>query len=288
MSMGSTPVPVTGYGPFEFTDSNGKHVSIPLTALTIANNQLQSSDPVWSNYLTSAPAQALAKYMVAEGLISPTPAPSPFPAMIIRAANAGTAGNNITVLVTVSTPPPSPPIPDPTQLSFSIQVSETDTYANQTPATIASTLAAAGGLVQVVETDQTSGIPDSSYTNASFSGSPAQLSIDASGSPGGTLFVLGTRGGGADALNTYVTITTPNQASPPSSGSGTFTLKATWQKTVNNITLDTLASVLSELSYVVTISKPSSGAYSVPAAGSTTLSGGNASSNASASLFTSL
>jgi hypothetical protein len=65
-------------------------------------------------------------------------------------------------------------------------------------------------------------------------------------------------------------------------------LKATWQKTVNNITLDTLASVLSELSYVVTISKPSSGAYSVPAAGSTTLSGGNASSNASASLFTSL
>jgi hypothetical protein len=62
-----------------------------------------------------------------------------------------------------------------------------------------------------------------------------------------------------------------------------------WTKTVNGITLATLESMIqSQLSYEITVSKPSSGAYSLPAAGSTTLSGGGASSTASATLFTSL
>jgi len=282
MSMGTTPLPVTGYGPFEFTDPDGKHVPIPLTALTISNGQLQSSDPVWSAYLSSAPAQALAQYMVDESLIKPTPAPSPFPAMVIRAAGVGAAGNNITVTVAVSTPPSSPPIQDPTQETFTLQVSETDTYVNQTPATIANTLATAGALVQVIQSVQTSGIPDA--YSGSFSGSPPLISIEASGSPGGTLFVLGPRSNGPDSLLTNVTIT-PNLASPPSPGAGTFTLTAKWSKPPVSATLETLAAVLSELNYEITIGKPSSGAYSVPAAGVTTLSGGSASSNASATLY---
>jgi hypothetical protein len=281
--MSSTTVSVFGYGPFEFTDSDGKHVSIPLTALTLANNQMQSSNAQWSSYLGSAPAQALWKYMLAEGLLSPMPSPAPFAAMVVRAANVGTAGNNIAVSITVP-PPSSPSIQDPTQLPFTIQVTETDTYTNQTAATIANTLKTANALVQVVESLQTSGIPEP-YSGP-FMGSPDQISVMESGSPGGTLFVLGPRIPGPDPADIYVTVNNP--ASPPGPNPEGFTLQASWTSPILTATLDTLASVISELGYEITVSKPSSGAYSLPQGGSTTLTGGTATGNASATLYTSL
>jgi hypothetical protein len=281
--MPSTPVSVYGYGPFEFTDSNGKHVSIPLTALTVSNNQIQSSNMQWNGYLTSAPAQKLWTYMLAENLLSPMPSPAPFPAMVIRAASEGTAGNNITVTVTVSTPPSSPSIEDPTKLPFTIQVTETDTYTNQTAATIANTLKAANALVQVIDSVQSSGIPEP--FSGSFMGSPDQISITEIGSPGGTLFILGPRTPGPNPLNISVTI---DVGSPPSADPEAFTLTASWIGPTLTATLETLASVASALNSEITISKPSSGAYSLPQGGQTTLTGGTATSNASANIYTSL
>lgn len=287
--MSSTPVAVTGNGPFEFTDSNGKQISIPLTALSIANNQIQSSDPKWSSYLGTAPAQALWKYMLAEGQLSPMPSPAPFPAMVIRAGNAGSAGNNITITIDVPTPPSSPSIVDPTQLPFTIQVVETNTYTNQTAASIASTLKTANAMVQVIDSVQTTGIPE--LFNGSFGSSPDQISINASGSPGGPLFVLGPRTPGPNPADISVTVT-PNSASPPAPNPEAFTLTASWTGPVINVTVDelatTLASVLSQLGPEVTISKPSSGAFSLPQGGATTLTGGSATSNASANIYTSL
>lgn len=281
--MASTPV--TGFGPFEFTDSKGQQISIPLSALILSANVLRSTDSGWDAYLTTPPGKDLATYMVREGLLAPTPAASPFPAMVLRAANPGAAGNNIVVVVTVSPAPfTSPSVNDPTLVPFSLDITETDTYANQTAATIANTLANSGGLVQVIDTVQTTGIPDL-YTDQPFNASPVQLAIEASGSPGGTLFVLGPRGSSSDCHLTKVSVT-PNSAGA-SGSEGTFTLTASWTKSVPNITLATLESMVqSNLSYELIVSKPSSGAYSIPAPGSTTLNGGSASGNASAILFT--
>ncbi|HSZ60734.1 MAG TPA: hypothetical protein VK828_02995 [Terriglobales bacterium] len=281
--MSSTSVAVTGFGPFEFTDSQGKQVSIPLTALTLSNNQIQSSNAQWNTYLGSAPALNLWKYMLAEGLLSPMPSPSPFPAMVIRAASEGAAGNNIAVNITVPTPPSSPAIEDPTNLPFTIQVTETDTYTNQTAATIANTLETANALVQVVGPVQTGGIPES--FSGTFMGSPDQISIVDTASPGGTLFVLVPRTPGPNPLHINVTIDFP---SPPNSNPEAFTLTASWTSPTLSATLDTLASVISELAPEIIISKPGSGAYSLPQAGTTTLSGGTATSNASANIYTSL
>jgi hypothetical protein len=287
--MSSSSVSVTGYGPFEFTDSNGKHISIPLTALTLSGNNITSSNADWNTYLASAPAYRLWKYMLAEGLLSPMPSPSPFPAMVVRAANAGTAGNNITVTITVSTPPSSPSIEDLTQLPFTIQVSETNTYTNQTAATIANTLKTANALVQVIDSTATTGTPQAS--SASFSGSPDQISILESGSPGATLFVLGPRTPGPNPVDVFVTIS-PNSASPPAANPETFTLTASWTSPTVTATVNELATmlttVLSQLGPEINISKPSSGAFSLPQGGSTTLTGGTAMSNASAVLYTSL
>jgi hypothetical protein len=271
--------PVVGNGPLEFTNSKGHEVSIPLSALNLTAGVLHSSDPVWDTALTTPPGQALAKYMVAAGLISPKPAPAPFPAMVIRAATAGSAGNNISVTVTVSSAPPSPPINDPMFTPFSLQVTETDTYAGQTAATIAGTLSGAGGLVQIVGPVDTSAMPTAQGGLVNSSG---QFPVMGNGSPGGLVFVLATKGSGTDSLKTNVNITLD-------AGGKTFTLQVSWTKTVNNITLGTLEStVLSALGYEITVSKPSSGAYSVPATTTTptTLSGGSSSSSASAILFT--
>jgi hypothetical protein len=287
--MSSSSVAVTGYGPFEFTDSNGKQVSIPLTALTLSGNQLTSSNSDWNTYLGSAPAQRLGQYLLAAGLLSAMPSPAPFPAMVIRAANAGTAGNTITVTITVSTAPASPAIADPTQLPFTLQVSETNTYTNQTAASIASTLQAANALVQVIHSELTTGVPEA--FSGSFSGSPDQISILESGSPGATLFVLGPRTPGPNPLHISVTIS-PNSASPPTGSPETFTLTASWTAPPVIATVDelatTLTSVLSQLGPEITLNKPSSGAFSLPQSGSTTLSGGTATSNASAVLYTGL
>jgi hypothetical protein len=82
-----------------------------------------------------------------------------------------------------------------------------------------------------------------------------------------------------DAYNVTVSLSSD-------SGSQTFTLTENWNHEVT-VTLATLeSSVASELGFEITLSKPSSGVYSVPAAGPTPLTGGGASTNASAILFT--
>jgi len=288
--MGSTSTGVSGYGPFEFMDQEGRHVSIPLTALTLSSGVISSNDTTWATILSTPPAQPLWTYMLnaTPPLLWPTPAPSPAPAMVIRAVNQGTAGNNITVNVAVTSAASSPPIQDPTTQTFTLTVTETDTYINQTPATIANTLSTAGALVQVFQTIQTTGTPVS-YTGT-LSGSPDLISIEASGSPGGTLFVLtprkNTLNASVGAQNTQLTIT-PNSASPSNPSYDTFNLTAKWTNQVI-CTLDSLTSVFSELSYEITISRPSNGAYSVPAPVSTTLTGGTANSNASGILYANL
>lgn len=288
--------PATGNGPFEFTSASGSQVSIPLTAFSFDVNNNLVVDPSWKTITQIPPASSFLAYAVKEGLISPAPLGSPFPAMIFKASNPGSGGNNISITVAISSVASSPPLNDPTQTPFSLSVTETDTYSGLTAATVESVLGSrdlsgttvvAGsspGLVEVLHGSvDASGSPLAKSGN--LTGSPATLDVDGTGSPS-LVFTLIAKKDSADSTLTHVVVS-PNTSSPPAAGAETFTLLATWTKTVSGITLPDLASVVSsDLGYEVTVSKPSSGAYSLPSAGTTQLSGGGGATAASASLFT--
>jgi hypothetical protein len=280
--MGSTTTGAIGNGPFEFTDANGKHWSIPLYAFQFAGNSI-SVDSAWSSLANSPSAQAFLQYAATNGIIVPAPAPSLFPAMVIQAADPGAAGNNITVAVKISHVISSPPTNDPTLTQFSLTVTETDTYPALTVATVQSVLDGQGGLVRVAQGSVYTA--DSPNKQSGSFASSADYPVLGGGSPS-VVFILVPKKNGSDATTT-ISIT-PNVSN--SSGQETFQLVATWTKTVSGITLGTLESlVAANLSYLITVSKPGGGAYSVPADNTTTqLSGGGPGINASANLFTGL
>lgn len=227
----------------------------------------------------------LLAYALAEGLIASAPAPSPFPAMVMKAADPGTGGNSITVTISNVVP-----AADPTATTFDITVTETDVYSGLTCGTIEGVLGSSaitgsspGGLVQV-EHGSVDPTGSPSATSGTLAGSPAILNVDGSGSPP-LVFTLVAKKAGADALLTQVQVT-PNVSSPQT-GPETFTLQASWTKTAAAVTLTGLdAAVQSQLGYEITVALPGSGAYSIPAAAATTLSGGAPGVSAAATLFT--
>ena len=281
--------PATGNGPFEFTSASGRHISIPLSAFSFDASNNIVVNPAWSAVLGAQPGSSFLAYALQEGMIAPAALSSPFPAMIIRAADPGAGGNNISITVAVSTSTASPPNDDPTQVPFSLTVTETDVYTGLTAATIESVLGSSAvsgtspGLVQVLSGSvDTVGEPIA--TTGVLHGASAQLDVDGTGSPA-LVFTLVAKKNAADSTLTNVTVT-PDGGSPPSPNP-TFTLLATWTKTVSGITLSDLDSLASsDLGYEIKVSKPSSGAYSVPAPGVTRLSGGAVGTSASATLFT--
>ena len=66
-----------------------------------------------------------------------------------------------------------------------------------------------------------------------------------------------------------------------------LSLQASWTKTATAVTLTALATtVQNQLGYEITVALPGSGAYSIPAAAATSLSGGAPGVSAAATLFT--
>jgi hypothetical protein len=287
---------VTGNGPFEFTSSEGKQISIPLTAFSFDSNNNLIVDPAWSSLTSTAPGSVFLAAAVKLGDIAPAALASPFPAMIFRATDPGSGGNSITVTIAVSSVVSSPPTDDPTLVPFDITVTETDDYPSLTAATIASVLGSrtlagttvvtgsAAGLVRVLDGSvDAGGEPLSGSGN--LTGTPAVFQVDGHGSPP-LVFTLIAKNDTASGAPTHVSVA-PNLASPPPAGGPTFSLQATWTRTVTGITLADLAStVAADLGYVVTVSKPGSGAFSLPAAGVSQLSGGGSGTQASATIFT--
>ena len=275
--------PAMGNGPFEFTDSNDRQVSIPISAFSFDSNSKLQVTADWQAVVTAQPAAALLAYMQAEGLLSPAAAPSTFPAMIANAADPGAGGNNITVTISNIVP-----ATDPTQTTFTVTVTENDLYTGLTAATMEQTLGSSAvtgsspGLVQVKHGSvDPFGVPHS--TSGVLTGSPLHMDVLGTGSPP-KVFTLLAKKSGADGGLTHVTVT-PDSASP-SPTVETFSLHATWTKNAT-ATLLTLASVVqSQLSYEISVALPGSGAYSLPAAAATTLSGGAPGASASATLFT--
>jgi hypothetical protein len=282
--------PATGNGPFEFTSAGGKQISIPLGAFSFDSSGKAVVDPAWSSLTDVPPGKTLLALAIQNQTIMPRPTPSPFPAIIVRAADPGAGGNNISVAITVSNVVTSPPSNDPTLVPFSIEIQETDSYSGLTMATVESVLGSdtvAGslpGLVRVVHSSLDSAAV-ATHCTGNLAGTPAVFSVTAEGSPP-VAFVLSAKKSGADGTLTQVTVT-PDISSPSSPGTPTFSLQAMWSKTVSGITLPQLDAMASALGYEITVSRPSSGAYSVPADSTSMLSGGAAGTVASATLYTS-
>jgi hypothetical protein len=272
--------PATGNGPFEFTDPQGHQISIPLSAFSFDSSNAIVVDPAWTAVTGASPASELLAYAVKRKLIAPQPTATATPAMVVKAADSGKAGNNITVQISGVAANP-----DPTLTTFTITVTETDTYTGLTAATIQSVLGTCNsaatpvttgsspGLVQVLSGSvDTTGSP--SPATAVLSGDPAKVDIDGSGSPA-RVFTLVAKKAGAAGSSIRVNVS-PVVLSPPVAGPETFNLTATLQQSVSGVTIGTLATaVASNLGYEITVSTPGSGAFSVPAASSVTLSGGD-------------
>jgi hypothetical protein len=287
--MGTTSV--FANGPFEFTDANGNQVSIPLTGLQFdssGNLVVATTGPnawaPWTGYSGDEKALVLGllAQIAAQQLIIPAPAPSPKAAIVFKAADPGSAGNNVTVSIKVT------PSADPALAAFDITVSETETYNGLSAATIEATLgtdvkpAAAPGLVVVVSggTNATR-LPQAGTVNlgGGAPGTPSNYTLnDATSKP---VFTLRAKKPGADGDLTKVTIANVQTK--------TFDLSMTWTKKATGVTLGTLASKAADLAYEVIIQTPPSGIYSVPADSSSSpvpLSGGADGTSATAATAT--
>lgn len=203
------------------------------------------------------------------------------PAMVLTAADAGTAGNDIEFAVTKVFPDP-----DPLQTSFNIALLDRHTYSGLTTATIQSVLAASPGLVQA-SGQVPAGIPPQA---ASLYLSAGTASVKASAqfatAQGTIAFTLTAKKVGVAGNNTYVSVTNVNFSS------GTFDLNVEYRVNVPSISLDQLVNSVDEfLAYDISISPPAGGALLAPPTGITHLSGGADGANpvkASATLFAAL
>jgi hypothetical protein len=275
-------------GPFEFTDFNGRQISVPLSALKFNAGNLEVDGTIWRGESAPSFVSALLASLKEQGIVIQPAAASPKSAMVFTAREAGASGNNITVAITVA---PSADL-DPSKAKISVTVTETDVYPGLTMATIEgimgseTTTAAHPGLAHIVHAtlDATKfPIAQSLAFPTVPAGTKSKVVIVDSGPA--TVFSLEAKKDGPDAQFTTADISALDTVAK------TFTLTLTWTHSVNNSTLPSLEADFKALGYEVGVTPPTSGIFSVPvatAAGSPiALTGGSASASASATIFAS-
>ena len=280
----STSPTVLGNGPLEFTDSTGKQVSIPLSALKFDpknNNQLTVDPSKWGGTLPTFITSLLTN-LAQQGLIVPAPVPSPKPALTVTAADPGSAGNNIQAVFTVTGSDP-----DPTKTKFSVTVTETDSYqglsldpkSSSYIGTILGAKSTSPGLVHVVPASiAASGTPASATPfKAASQNANAQSDVKTGDATPKTVFTLEAKKKGKDGEQTSVVSVGPN-----AKDSSTFDLTVQWTKAVTDLTVvNVKTNTGTALCYEVKITPPPSGIFSVPA-GTVQLSGGSDGASATA------
>lgn len=280
----STTLSALGNVPLEYTDANGKQISIPLSALKFTNGQLSVDSSKWPTPSGSATLPGFVTSMLTnlaqQGVIVPAPVPSPKPAMAVTAKDPGSAGNNIVLTFAVTTPNL-----DPTQVKFSMTVTETNTYTglSLTPAakTYVETVLGSDtvtspspGLAHVIHASLgatgTPALPSPATFKVNNPPSPkARLDVKSTDATPKLLFTLEAKKAGKDGELTSVLSVGAN------AGDATlFDLSIQWTKQVNNLTLANVAANTGALSYEVAVAAPSSGIFSIPQANSVQLSGG--------------
>jgi hypothetical protein len=271
----TTPQAVAGNAPLTFTDSLGSQRSVPLSALQFSGSTLGPASG-WSSAFKPTDITillALAQTRVATGDLAPAPVPPPVPALSFTAAAPGPQGNNITVTISSITGQSA------VNAKMVIDASETDTYSGLASATDAANTIGVdtapsgpddppqGGGVVVVKSGSATGtgLPKDGQTLTVTSAGTPVLATDGST----TLFELAARDGytGSSGISTTI-------SAPP--GGTTFTVTATYDAENTDAVAETdLASLPGSVTFLVSVAAPPGG-LALPAAGTTTLSGGAA------------
>ncbi|HWB83993.1 MAG TPA: hypothetical protein VG675_07625 [Bryobacteraceae bacterium] len=256
-------------GPVEFTDGNGKQISLPLTSIFFDGTAVKAEGDLYT--ANQAIADPWLAHLAAVGLLLPDAQPPAKTAMVIAAARAGSAGNFIQI--TFSNFGGT----DPNNPKFDTAVAETNTYKKLTPATVQIILgatAAAGsqpGLVFVPGPAPTD-LPKAGSYPLVVTNPNTFAAVDIPKNTGsGKAFTAQAEADGPDGAQTTVTISDVDTAT------SSFTLVAAWNKTASQITA---SQVGSSFPYLITVTAPSGGSLSAPAAGTITLSGGSDASSA--------
>lgn len=200
------------------------------------------------------------------------------PAMLLTAADAGSAGNDIQFAITkvVSAP-------NPLQTRLDVALLDRHSYQGLTAATIQSALAASHGLVQVSGKVQAGSLPQAVTFTLSGGTATVKASAQFESIQGSPAFTLVAKKVGVAGNQTRVTVSNVN----PNSGS--FDLDVIYSAKVSSIPLDQLGQNSNEfLAYDIAISAPSGGDLLVPPTGVTHLTGGTdgaQAAKASATLF---
>jgi hypothetical protein len=217
----------------------------------------------------------LLQQLVAQGLLTHGTQAAPSAALSITANEAGTTGNVIQVTISnVNT----------SANTMTVTVSATEVYPGLTTATLGNALGtsatAANGLVYLQSPgSQQPGL----YSQNTSSGPDYTYPIPEAPPATGTAFTLAAAdfGGTADAANVSVSVV------PDPAPATTFTLTASWTKSINNLTLAMLTAAAPSpppFGLLVTFSAPAGGA--LPAPGTVTLQGGATASSTPAAAAT--
>jgi len=258
-----------GTGPISFVDANQKQQEIPLSAITFGPNGVDAS--AWPSYTANQTViDGLLKQMVAQGLLSAGTQNAAIPSLSITAAEPGKTGNATTV--TFANPSKSAGTVD-------VTVTANEVYPGLTLANIGDALgtsaANANGLVYL---EHNNNKPPKSFSG-NISGGPNFdcLVPEVGGDPAGAFTLKAAASGLSDTDAEAIKIT----ATPDPSPATTFTLQASWIKTVAGVTLATLENnATNPFAILVSFSGVPGGP--LPAAGTVSLVGGAAASSSPA------
>ncbi|WNG46211.1 hypothetical protein F0U60_20375 [Archangium minus] len=243
--------------PLTFLDKNGAQVSIPPSVFWFEGAELkvdETKPPVSEN---SWLADWL-KYLAKTGVIvaAPPDAQPTRPAMVLQAKNPGSAGNNIEIDITYAEPP----------TTFTLKVTQTDVYADLTLETLPVVLGTdqkAGTRPGLVRVQGTPTALPKEQTGQLEGADATQRGTWTAAADSGTAFTLEAREPGKEVIKV--------QISPPKEQ--TFTLTATWTKSVSGLDASKLETELKQFGYVLTAAKPADG-YTLPRGGKFQLKGG--------------
>jgi hypothetical protein len=265
-------VTVVGTGPVTLTTKDGLQISVPLSALYFDSTNKIRADH-WLLYAKyGSDVDPWISYLAKNGELTPGRAPAPTPAILVTAADAGQAGNNIQITFS-----------NVTTTTFDALVVETDSYTtlsfdSTSPNFIKKVLGTetiAGsqqGLVHLLDAD-TPSRPKAQTSNLTGGNAATQASAQAAADPTGNAFTLVAKKNGADGNKTSVTISNVD------AGAKTFTLVAVWSsQPITAIKLTDLPDKLTggtggASGYEIGASAPAGG-FKIPVPGMVPLGGG--------------
>jgi hypothetical protein len=253
-----TQTAAVGDGPVVFFTKAGQQVSIPLSAIYFEGGAVKTT-------LTGLDdLDAWLKHLVKQGRLAPKPIDFAGDAMIVTAAEDGTAGNRITVLVEATS--------DKTKVD--VTVTSIDVYEGLTLASLQATLGTSTvngsrpGLVRLRPGATADPIEHAADPSSPQGTVPSWEAQSATTTPA---FIVEARRPNTDPAAVAVVITKVEGVA----SAKTFTLTATWSVKVRGVTATTVPALVTAVAFAVVIDPPTGGGgYKLPRVGTVTLGGG--------------